>query len=120
MIHYSTNFMGPISTKWYDENNIPYEMAEYTNPRTGTRGPYKKYDSYCGGRIDICGLDKDKYWNGKYEFSLSVMKGESWSTLSEWLDSFESEKLVPYEELIERFENETGHKIQWWETESDE
>ena len=28
MIYYSTNWMGPISTRWYDERNIPFELKK--------------------------------------------------------------------------------------------
>jgi hypothetical protein len=68
---------------------------------------------YAGGRIDIHGLDPEKYYNGTDEYGLDVMHGEDWNALSDWLDEFESEEKVPYDELIALFENDYGKKIRW-------
>ena len=82
-------------------------------------GDVLEYDEitthYCGGRIDIRGVPGDEYWNGWHEYSLPIMHGKSWNLLSDWLDDFTSETLLGYDELIQTFEKDTGHIIEWWE-----
>lgn len=90
MIHYSTNWMGPVSSDWYKQRGIT--------------------DRCCAGRIDIRGVP-DEPWG--LEYGLPPMLAESWGWLSDWLDDFESETLLEFDELIARFERETGHKIMW-------
>ena len=46
-------------------------------------------------------------------FGVPVMHGEDWNALSDWLDNFKSEELVPYKELITMFEADYGKKIRW-------
>lgn len=70
---------------------------------------------YSAGRIDIRGLDPEKYWSGWDEYSLSAMHGEDWNALSDWLDKLKTKEQVSYEELIERFESFYGKKIRWME-----
>jgi hypothetical protein len=111
MIRYSTNWMGPIVTKWYDDNNIPYTMETIlvsTTPRE-----YKKYKSYSCGRIDIYGLDEEEFYDGKYEYGLAPMETESWNILSEFLNEYKSIELASYDDLIYEFKTQTGHEIQW-------
>lgn len=106
--------MGPISTRWYEERNIPYVLKK-TSGKILPAVEYKDYtESYSAGRIDVYGLCEEEYWCGKSEYSLGVMKSESWNLLSEFFDDFESEDLLPYDDLIQRFESDTGHKIDWW------
>ena len=96
MISYSTNWMGPVSTRWYEDNNV-------------------SEGGYAAGRIDIRGLDEDDYWCGRHEYGVGVMKQESWNILSDYLRDFESAELLPYKELLEGFEKATGHTIEWFE-----
>jgi len=95
MITYSTNWMGPIYTKWYEDNNITSQ-------------------SYSGGRIDIHGLCEEDHWGGQSEWGVNLMKSESWDMLTEFLDNYKTENLVGPDVLIGEFEKETGHKIEWW------
>ena len=114
MVHYSTNWMGPVATRWYEDNDIPYVLKK-TSGKTLPVFEYKDFaESYSCGRIDIYGLDESEYWGGKSEYSVPVMKTESWNLLSDYLDSYESSELVSYEDLIEDFELRTKHKIEWW------
>ncbi len=114
MISYSTNWMGPISTKWYEDNNIPYVIKE-TSGAILPIAKYKEYDqSYSAGRIDIYGLSEEDHWGGKSEYSVGVMESESWDHLTEFLDTYKTEDLVSPDTLIDAFEKETGHKIKWW------
>ena len=111
MITYSTNWMGPIVTKWYEDNNIPYEMETIlvnTTPKE-----YKRYKSYSCGRIDVYGLDETEFYGGKHEYGLAPMETESWNILSEFLHEYRTLERTSYDDLINEFETLTGHEIQW-------
>jgi hypothetical protein len=132
MVTYWTNFMGPISMNWYRERGLT-RMVEHTCEselirnalRTSKKFNYPDIEigdtyeleeitvHYAGGRIDIHGLDPEEYYNGTDEYGLRVMHGEDWNALSDWLDEFESEEQVPYDELIALFEKHYGKKIRW-------
>lgn len=113
MITYSTNWMGPISTRWYEDNNIPY-VLKMSSGRLGPIKEYKSYtESYSGGRIDIYGLDEEEYWGGKHEYGIGVMRTEDWNALSKWLNNLRTPKLHTYNELICNFEKDYGQLIRW-------
>jgi len=134
VITYSTNFMGPISMDFYRKRGLTH-MVEKTCEselirnalRTSTKLNYPNIEigdtyeqeeitvHYAGGRIDIYGLDPEKYYGGSGEYGLRVMHGEDWDALSDWLYEFESEEQVPYDELIALFEKDYGKKIRWAE-----
>ena len=121
MISYSTNLMGPVSTHWYEKNNVPMIETEHTYSKLIPEKEGQTYISrqpsinYACGRIDIYGLDEEEYWCGKHEYGVGVMKQESWNILSDYLDDFESPELLTYEQLIEGFEKDTRHKIEWFD-----
>ena len=96
MATYSTNFMGPISEKWYHD-----------------RGINSSKERWAGGRIDVYGLDEHEYYGGKYEYGLPIMDGESWELFSQWLEEYESVELKEYDQLLSEFEGDTGYKIRW-------
>ena len=123
MISYSTNFMGPISLDWFRERGLT-EIADVTVDSkilaevygvelggTVTREVVTEY--WCGGRIDIYGLDETEYYGGMSEYSLPVMDGESWNLFSDWLENYETIELKTYEQLLSAFEADTDHKIRW-------
>ena len=93
MISYSSNWCGPISIDWFQKRNTT--------------------EHWCGGRIDIYGLDEREHYGGMCEYDLPIMDGESWNKLTDWLDDYESKELTSYEDLIIIFERETDHKIRW-------
>ena len=113
MITYSTNWMGPVATRWYEERNIPYVLKM----SSGKFGPAKEYkdftESYSCGRIDIRGLDNEEYWCGQHEYSVAPMRTEDWNALGDFLDRLSGKKVVPYESLIMLFEAQYGRKIRW-------
>jgi hypothetical protein len=110
--------MGPVSTKWYEERDIPFVLKK-TSGEIGPVVEYKDYlESYSCGRIDIYGLDEDKYWCGKHEYGAASMRSEDWDALGDWLYDFESEELVPYNLLIEQFETHYKKQIRWVNNES--
>jgi len=119
-ISYSTNWMGPVSTRWYEDNNIPmieeeHVYSSFVKSKAGetyiSRTPSVKYAC---GRIDIYGLDEQEYYDGKSEYGVGMMTQESWNKLSNYLWEFNSETLLTYKQLISRFETDTKHKIEWF------
>lgn len=86
MIHYSTNWMGPVSLDWTQKHG----------------------DCWAGGRIDIYGSEYPD------EYALRLMHVEDWGRLSCWLDQLETETQWSYEKIIEQFEQHHGSKIRWW------
>jgi len=120
MITYSTNWMGPVSMHWY-EKNVPMVETE----RTYTKFLYPEKEgqtyiasepsvNYATGRIDIRGLDEEEYWSGWHEYGVGVMTQKSWNILSDYLDDFATEELITYDQLLEGFEKDTNHKIEWF------
>ena len=88
VITYSTNWMGPINKDWIAKHG----------------------EHWAAGRIDIYGVPGEHY---PVEYGLPPMHVEDWNALSDWLDEFESEEQVPYDELIALFEKHYGKQIRW-------
>jgi len=113
MITYSTNWMGPISTKWYEDRDIPFVLKK-TSGKILPAVEYKDFlESYSCGRIDIYGLDEDAYWCGKCEYGVAPMRGEDWNKFGDWLDDLQTEELWSYEKLIEHFQYYNKADIRW-------
>lgn len=110
------NWMGVVSTKWYDDYNIPYTLETRYSKLLGKEVTLKHYHKYyCCGRIDVSG-HPDHPWN--YEYSVGVMDGESWDAFGEWLDNLTLDYLPDsIDDIVEMFEKETGFKINWFEEE---
>lgn len=123
MIDYSTNMMGPISIDWYRKRDLthmvdkeivtPMEAQIYKANIGDTVRVEDVTEYWCGGRIDIYGLDETEHYGGMSEYSLPIMDGQSWEKLSEWLDEYTSEELTSFEDLVIIFKKETNHKIRW-------
>ena len=88
MIHYSTNWMGPINSEWIKEHG----------------------QGWSAGRIDIYGVPGEFY---PIEYGLSPMRTEDWIALSDYLETLETKELLSYKELIEQFETHYGQNITW-------
>ena len=113
MISYSTNWMGPVATRWYEERNIPY-VLKMTSGKFGPIKEYKSYtESYSCGRIDIRGLDEEEYYCGQSEYGVSPMRTEDWNALGDWLDELKTEALLAYNTLIQQFEHYYCKEIRW-------
>lgn len=95
-IRYSTNYMGPVHTKWFTDRGI----------KSGD-------ESWAGGRIDIYGLDRNDYYDGRGELGLPIMDGESWFKLTDWLAEYKTQEVKTLEELLSDFYADTNHTIQW-------
>ena len=92
-ITYFLNWMGPPSLNWYKINNCADD------------------ESWAGGRIDIYGNPEQPFGE---EYMVPIMDSSSWIKLAEWLNHYETDYLPTFEEIINTFESETGHKIRWW------
>lgn len=105
--------MGPISTRWYEDRDIPFVLKK----TSGSILPVVEYkhflESYSCGRIDIYGLHEGVYWCGKHEYGVAPMRTEDWNAFGDWLDDLEGESLITYEELIRQFEEHRGKPIRW-------
>lgn len=121
MVTYSTNWMGPANMKWYRDRGLTRKVSKvleedqrFGDLKAGDTWTYEEFTTeYSCGRIDIRGLDPEKYWNGWDEYSLAPMHSEDWNALSDFLDRLSGEKVVPYESLIMLFEAQYGRKIRW-------
>ena len=113
MITYSTNWMGPVSTRWYEERDIPFVMKK-TSGKLLPAVKYKDYlESYSAGRIDIYGLDEGEHWGGKSEYGVAPMLTEDWNKFGDWLHNMQTEELWSYEKLIEHFQYYNKAEIRW-------
>ena len=90
MVTYYLNWMGLINKDWIKENG----------------------NCWCAGRIDIRDDSKEGY-DGWDEYAVAPMKQLSWNLLGDWLWDLETEEVVGYYRLIEMFEQQTRHKIEW-------
>ena len=123
MISYSTNWMGPVSSEWYRARGLTEIVTRtvdteaiselFGKPIGETFELEEITERWCGGRIDISGLNEKEFYCGMSEYGLEVMDQQSWYLLTEWLDEFESDFLLTKTDLINKFERETGHKIRW-------
>jgi len=69
---------------------------------------------WSAGRMDIYGLDPEEYWGGRSEYALAPMRTEDWNDFGDWLQNFETEELLELEDIIARYEQDTGRVIRWW------
>lgn len=120
MIDYSTNMMGPVNIEWYRERGltkvtnkaIESELfAERLGKQVGDEHEFEEITEFwSGGRIDIYGVPGEHH---PIEYSLPIMDGLSWNLFSDWLDEIQTQELKTLDELIQSFEQDTGHKIRW-------
>jgi hypothetical protein len=95
-VSYFLNWCGPVCLSWYEKRGLLDSKKEII-----TR--------YASGRIDIRGLSE-----GWHEYDVPPMQVASWNLLSDWLDVLETDNLLEYEKLLEKFEKDTGHRILWY------
>ena len=124
MIHYSTNWMGPVNMDWYRERGLTKMVSEFIE-RDQAFGYFKAGDTwtyeditepYACGRIDIRDSSKEGY-DGWDEYDLEPMHSEDWNALSEYLWDLTTETQLSYDDLIASFEEHYGKKIRWWDEE---
>lgn len=134
-VSYSTNWMGPVTMDWYIERGLTHKVEHVveselirdilrTSPKMNlpdieigdTYELEEIHTNYSAGRIDIRDSSKEGY-DGWDEYAVPPMKDTSWGKLSDWLWDLETEEVVGYYRLIEMFEQQTRHKIEWWKDE---
>ena len=104
--------MGVYSIAWYEDNKIPYTTYSRYNSILGKEIEIKRYEKdYALGRIDIHGVP-DEPWG--LEYGVSIMDQESWCKLGDYLRKLALTELPTKQELLKRFELDTGTKINWW------
>lgn len=118
-IRYSTNFMGPVTIKWYRDRGLTKQI-EHTLTETSLRvkfGTHKPGDivlyeeqteHWSGGRIDVYGTG-EPYGD---ELGLPIMHGEDYARFSVWLRKFKTETMWTLNQLVEEYEK-TNPKIRW-------
>jgi hypothetical protein len=119
-VTYSTNWMGPVSLDWYRERGLTRKVLKedqkFGELKAGDTWTYEEITTYySAGRIDIRGLDEEKYWSGWHEYSLPPMHEEDWNALSEWLVGFETDELLEFDDIIAQYEQQSDRKIRWME-----
>ena len=121
MVRYFLNWMGPVSMRWYEDNNIPYveEWQDFKSLRkygveAEPRMIRKYLKDYCCGRIDVSGVPDEPYG---IEYGVGVMEKVSWYALGQYLNDLVTEEVLSKEELLTMFEEESGYQIQWFKDE---
>jgi hypothetical protein len=115
-IRYSTNWMGPITIKWYKDRGLTMretrtltEDSELTGRKAGDSFKFDRItEEYSAGRIDVRGTG-DPYGQ---EIGLDPMRTEDWNTFSKWLHTFETDDVWNLKDLIELYER-NNPKIRW-------
>jgi hypothetical protein len=111
--------MGPISMAWFRDRGLT-QMTTKVQEHDSKVTDRKKGDvyeleeiaiSYSGGRIDIYGVPDEPY---PIEYGLPIMRTEDWNDFSDWLDDLQTEELLSFEDILERYFVETGRIIRWW------
>lgn len=104
---YSTNFMGPVSIQWYEDRGLTTVSTIVVKGEPVEVRDIK--EQWAGGRIDVRGGNTGFYGD---EISLPVMRGDCYRQFSDWLDTYETDKMCSLKELVEIYE-ETNPKIVW-------
>ena len=113
MVDYFLNQMGIYYTQWYIDNGIPCTTeTKYSKILEKEIEVITPEYYVAAGRIDIRDDSKEGY-DGWGEYAVPPMKQLSWNLLGDWLSDLETEEVVGYYRLIEMFEQQTRHKIEW-------
>lgn len=124
MVDYFLNQMGVYNFQWY-EQNAPHLITTKTKV-VDSKFREKIYKSNIGdvievrqieghvasGRIDIRDSSKEGY-DGWDEYAVAPMTQRSWNDFGDWLMKLETETVLTQQELEERYEYETGRKIEY-------
>ena len=115
-VRYSTNWMGPVSMRWYRERGLvktKMVILEHDSVIIGRKAG-DQYEieeitqQYSCGRIDVMGTG-DPYGE---EIGVPPMTSEDWYRFGNWLETFETDDVWTLEQLVELYER-TNPKIIW-------
>ena len=127
-ISYSTNWMGVANMQWYEErgltrtvthiveNEKQRDILRNSRPDVEVGDTFERQEvteDYSTGRIDIRNVPGDDYWNGWHEYSVAPMRTEDWNDFGDWLWDFETEELWEFDDIIAKYEQDSGRKIRW-------
>ena len=115
-VRYSTNWMGPVSMRWYKERGLVETKmvtlehdSVITDRKAGEQYEVEEITThYSCGRIDIMGTG-DPYGE---EIGVPPMTSEDWYRFGNWLETFETDDVWTLEQLVELYER-TNPKIIW-------
>lgn len=107
MITYSTNWMGPVSLKWYEDRNLTTTKTIMVKDQLVETVDITQ--QWAGGRIDIRGEGLGIYGE---EMSLPIMHRDCYNSFSDWLDTFETDDVWTLAQLVEMYEKDNP-KIIW-------
>jgi hypothetical protein len=108
MITYSTNWMGPVSIRWYKNRGLTRVVTKTYGDETLIYDEI--IENWSGGRIDIYGTG-DPY---NQEIGLPIMRDDHYRRFSEWLSGIITENVLSLSELVNMYE-QNNPKIVWWE-----
>jgi hypothetical protein len=120
--------MGVANIQWYEERGLTKTVTHIVERETqrdilrksrpdieigDTFERQEVIEDYSTGRIDIRNVPGDDYWNGWHEYSLAPMRTEDWNDFGDWLDDFKTEELWEFDDIIAKYEQDSGRKIRW-------
>jgi hypothetical protein len=109
-IRYSTNWMGPISMRWFRDRGLTCKQPpRYSEILQKWVNREEITERWMGGRIDVYGSDCQT------EIGLPIMSAQSWGEFSQWLNQYSSETEKTLDELVQEFYNNTNKRIKWYE-----
>jgi hypothetical protein len=121
-VRYSTNWMGVANNVWYAERGLMKRktitlhedslMVKHGNHKPGdTIEVFEPTEYYSCGRLDFW----NPYENSMYPDELGVppMRAEDWNSFGDWLDTFETDKVMTLQELVTEYER-TNPPIRFW------
>lgn len=122
-VHYSTNWMGVANMQWYQERGLTKKkliFLDENDVRVKTLKTHKAGDVieveevteyYSCGRIDFWNPYKDSHYSD--ELGVPPMRAEDWGRFGDWLDAFETDKVLTLQQIVAEYEK-TNPKIRWW------
>jgi hypothetical protein len=116
-VRYSTNWMGPVNTQWYKDRGFGKtviktltEDSKLTGRKAGESfEAFEITTEYAAGRIDCNGDGLGPFGE---ELSIPPMLAEDWGRFSKWLNTFETDAMWDFKDIIELYER-ANPKITW-------
>jgi hypothetical protein len=121
-IRYSTNQMGVANLQWYAERGLLQRktitftedslMVKHGTHKAGDEiHGFEPTEYYSCGRLDFWNPYDDS--NFPDELGVPPMRSEDWHRFSDWLDEFETDKVMTLQEIVTEYEK-TNPPIRFW------
>ena len=109
--------MGPVNTQWYKDRGFGKtviktltEDSKLTGRKAGESfEAFEITTEYAAGRIDCNGDGLGPFGE---ELSIPPMLAEDWGRFSKWLNTFETDAMWDFKDIIELYER-ANPKITW-------